>query len=345
MSTLFGHEMTRDEIMKRVGDISQIARIVDYRFQSGRAEGMRGLDVVNGSGLEFSVVPSRCLDITWASYKGIPLSFISKSGISSPFFFEKDGLGFLRNFTCGLTTTCGLTYMGAPCNDQGEELGLHGRISNTPAQNCSYKTKWEGNDLIFTIEGQMRESSMFGDNMVLNRKITTELGSNCIKIEDTVVNEGFKESPFMLMYHCNFGFPIIDKNTKLLIDSESVKSRDPRAEEGIDEWNLFDKPISGFTEQLYYLNPVEDKDGYAYATIENPDLLNSGIQIVLKYRKNTLPYCSEWKQIGEGDYVVGIEPGTWLPEGRAEARKRGQLKTLKPGENYTTEFQFIVNEL
>ena len=30
-------------------------------------------------------------------------------------------------------TTCGLTYMGAPCTDAGDTLGLHGRISNTPA--------------------------------------------------------------------------------------------------------------------------------------------------------------------------------------------------------------------
>ncbi len=345
MSTLFGKNMSRRELMKHVGDLSQMARIVDFRFGSGRAEGMRGYEVVNGSGLSFTVLPSRCLDISFASYKGIPLSFISKAGLSAPSFFEKEQLGFLRTFTCGLITTCGLTYMGAPCEDEGEELGLHGRISHIPAQNCNAFTSWEGDDLVFCIRGQVRESAMFGTNMVLNREITTHLGSPEIHIKDTIVNEGFETSPFMLMYHCNFGYPVLGRSTRLFMDSDTVRSRDPRAEEGIREWNEFDEPQHGFTEQLYYFDVKPDQDGYASAVIENPDLLISGLRIRLKFRKDTLPYCSEWKQIGEGDYVLGIEPGNWLPEGRAKARERGELRSLQPGESVTTELIFQVEEL
>lgn len=345
MSILFGKQMTREELMKRIGDISQVARITDYRYQSGRAEGMRGYGIVNGSGLSFTVVPSRCMDITWASYKGIPFSFISKAGVSAPVFFEKEGLGFLRNFTCGLTTTCGLTYMGSPCNDQGEELGLHGRISNIPSQDCSARAEWMEDDLVYTVKGQMRESSMFGSNMVLNREITTKLGGNEIHIRDTVVNEGFEETPFMLLYHCNFGYPFISKDTELKIDSPTVVPRDLRAEEGIGQWNCFTDPQHGFTEQLYYLDPVQDKDGQVRIVIENKTLLQDGMRIVMGYPKDSLPCCSLWKQLGEGDYVMGIEPGTWLPEGRADARKKGALKYLKPGGSYVTELSFCIEEL
>ena len=345
MAKLYGHEMTRNDIMKRVGDISQIARITDYTFSSGRAEGMRGYEVVTGSGLEFTVVPSRCMDIAWALYKGVPLSFISKSGLGSPAYFEKDGLGFLKNFTCGLTTTCGLTYNGAPCTDQGEELGLHGRISNISAQNCSATTEWIGDDLVMMIKGQVRESSIFGDNMVLEREITTKLGSSKIHIQDTVVNEGFEKTPFMLLYHCNFGYPLIDEATKLLIDSPTVKARDPRAEEGIGEWDQFHAPEHGFTEQLYYFDVKADENGVAKAVVENPDLLDGGLRVTLSYSKETMPYCSEWKQLGEGDYVMGIEPGTWLPEGRAKARERGELLYLEPGEEYTIDLCFDIQEL
>lgn len=345
MSMLFGKNLTRQEIMKRVGDISQIARITDYRFESGKAEGMRGLEVITGSGLEFTVIPSRCMDIAWASYKGIPISFISKSGISAPGYYEKDGLGFLRNFTCGLTTTCGLTYMGAPCTDMGEALGLHGRISNIAAQNCSSSTEWSDDELVFMIKAQIRESSMFGENMVLNREITTKLGGNRIHIKDTVVNEGFEAAPFMLLYHCNFGYPVIDEEAQLKINASSVKPRDPRAAENISEWDSFHVPEHGFTEQLYYFDVIEDKDGYARAVIENRRLLQNGLRITLEYEKSTLPFCSEWKQLGEGDYVVGIEPGTWLPGGRAKAREKGELKFLNPGEEYITELSFIFEEL
>lgn len=345
MNNLFGKKLTRNEIMKRVGDVSQIARITDYRFSSGRAEGMRGLEVVNGSGLQFTVLPSRCMDIAWASYKGIPLSFISKSGLSAPAFFDDRNLGFLKNFTCGLLTTCGLTYMGAPCEDQSESLGLHGKIGNTPSQNCSYITEWKEDQFILKINAEMRESSMFGTNMVLKREIETELGSNRIHVCDTVMNEGFEKSEFMLLYHCNFGYPLVDENTKLLIDSPSVKSRDARAEEGIAQWSQMQKPEHGFTEQLYYFDPKEDEAGYAKVSIVNPDLLDNGLRVTLEFKKNTLPYCAEWKQMGEGDYVLGIEPATWLPEGRAKARKLGELKYLEPNESYKTEFEYIIDEL
>lgn len=337
--------MTKKELMSRVGDMSQIARITDFRFESGRAEGMRGLETVNGSGLQFTVLPSRCLDIAQASYKGIPLSFISKAGISAPGFFEKDGLGFLRNFTCGLITTCGLTYMGAPCRDQEEELGLHGRIANIPAGNCSYRADWVGDRYILSIKGQMRESSMFGDNMVLNREITTECGSNHIHIKDTIENEGFTETPFMLLYHCNFGYPLLDENTKLELTSPTVIPRDPRAQEGIDEWNIFTKPQPGFTEQLYYFDVPAEDDGYASASLVNPDLFDHGLKVTVRFKKETLPYLAEWKQIGEGDYVVGLEPGTWIPEGRAKARQRGELRFLKPGERYISELDYVIEEL
>lgn len=345
MAKIFGQEMTRREILAHVGDISQLARVMDFRFESGRAEGMRGLEVDNGSGLRFTVLPSRGMDISYASYKGIPLSFISKSGISSPAFFEKEGLGFLRNFTCGLITTCGLTYMGAPCVDQGEELGLHGRISNTPSQNCAWTADWVEDTYKITLKGQVRESAMFGENMVLNRTIETCLGQNKIVVTDEIVNDGFSETPFMLLYHCNFGYPLVDKNTRLVVDSNSVKSRDPRAEEGIDQWNIFDNPIPGFTEQVYYIDPKVAKDGSYTASLENPDLFANGLRVKISADKKSLPYLGEWKQIGEGDYVCGIEPATWVPEGRAKAREKGELLFMKPGEKYTTQFTIEIEEI
>ncbi len=338
-------KLEKNELLKRVGDISQIARITDFRFSSGRAEGMRGLEVVNGSGLQFTVLPSRCMDIAYASYKGIPLSFISKSGLAAPSYYDDRGLGFLRGFTCGLLTTCGLTYMGAPCVDQGEELGLHGRIANTPSQNCSAAAEWEGNDYVLRINGEMRESSMFGSNMVLRRKIFTKLGSNEINIEDTVTNEGFEKSEFMLLYHCNFGYPIVSEDSEFFIDSNTVTPRDDRAKEGIYEWEKMSDPIHGFTEQLYFFDPIPEKDDFVKASIVNPNLMNNGLRVSVKFKKETLPYCSEWKQMGEGDYVFGIEPGTWIPAGRAEARRTGNLKYLEPGESYTTEFSYIIEEL
>ncbi len=49
------------------------------------------------------------------------------------------GDGFLKSFTAGFLTTCGLEGAGAPSVDEGEAVPMHGTISNTPAE----RVYWE----------------------------------------------------------------------------------------------------------------------------------------------------------------------------------------------------------
>lgn len=55
----------------------------------------------------------------------------------------------------------------------------------------------------------------------------------------------------------------------------------------------------------------------------NP-LLNKGLEIF--YNSNNLKYFTEWKMCGIRDYVLGLEPGNTLPEGRNIMRKRNELE-------------------
>jgi len=45
-----------------------------------------------------------------------------------------------------------------------------------------------------------------------------------------------------------------------------------------------------------------------------------------------LPVHFVWRMLGEGSYVVGIEPSTNHTTGRMDAKERGELITLQPGE-------------
>src|SRR5665647_3876852 len=166
MANIYGREMTRSEVMKRVGDISQITGAKQYILQSGKAKGVAAIEVKTGSGFSFTVLPDRGLDVAWADYRGIAVGFISKTGVVSPAFYDNRESEFLRSFYGGLVTTCGLTYMGAACFDQGENLGLHGRINNTPAEDISVYNEWENDEFIIKIRGKMRESRVFGENIV-----------------------------------------------------------------------------------------------------------------------------------------------------------------------------------
>ena len=96
---------------------------------------MRATDINTGSGLQYTVLPDRAMDISLASYKGTNLVYLTCNGETNPAFYEQEGIGWLRTFAAGLFTTCGLTYLGSPCEDEGEQLGLHGRISTTLPDN------------------------------------------------------------------------------------------------------------------------------------------------------------------------------------------------------------------
>lgn len=343
MPNIYGKDFTKSEFMKRIGDISQIAGATEYELSSGKARGVRAVNVKNGSGLNFTVLIDRGMDIAWADYKSINLSFISKTGIVSPSFYNEPELGFLRSFYAGMLTTCGLTYMGATCVDEGQSLGLHGRISNTPASDISIFQEWVDNDFIIKIRGKVTESRVFGENVVLTREISTKLGENKIYIHDEIENCGFNSTPLMLLYHCNFGYPLVSPDTEFISSGGIVSCRDDEAKKGLSNYSTFEEPTHNYKEQVFYHKLNNDCDDIAYAGLFNKSLGSNGLGVKIKFNTKELPYLVEWKQMGEGDYVVGVEPGTWVPEGRAEARKRGELLYLNPGEikKHNLEFSII----
>ena len=127
------------DLNKYIGHPSQIYGATPFVYTDGKAKGVRAIEVRNGARIEFKVLEDRGLDIASLSYKGTNLSYLSKCGIVAPEYFSKKGFDFLDSFFVGFLTTCGLRHIGAPCEVDGEEFGLHGTISNTPAEGvCSF---------------------------------------------------------------------------------------------------------------------------------------------------------------------------------------------------------------
>ena len=77
MPHLWGRQFSRAELMARVGDVSQVGGVREYRLDGGPADGLPVVDVNTGSGLRFTVIPGRALDISGAWFKDIPLGFRS----------------------------------------------------------------------------------------------------------------------------------------------------------------------------------------------------------------------------------------------------------------------------
>ncbi len=298
----------------------------------GAARGTRVIRVETGGGLSFDVLPDRALDVGAATYRGMPLAWISPTGFTAPAFASQRGTEWLRSFGGGLLTTCGLDAFGPPSEDDSGEYPMHGRISSSPARVTQVRVGEDG----ITIEGEVRQATVFGENLVLRRRITAPVGSGDLKIEDVVTNEAHTAAGHMILYHCNLGWPLISEHSSLDIPSRGLVPRDAAAEAGAATWHTLHAPQSGYAEQVFR-HDFQDI-GDAVIGVENPDL---DVRLRVRFDTMTLPGMHQWKMLGEGHYVLGIEPTNvnWSL-GRASAALEGILPMLQPGESvrYALEF-------
>lgn len=331
MPRLFGRSYSRTELLERVGDISQVGGVRRYALADGNERGVEAAQFRTGTGFNFEVLLSRGMDISLGEFSGVPLSWASATGKVAPEYFEPEGLGWFRNFHGGLMVTCGLTYLGSPCVDDGKHLGLHGRASNIPAKNVWTDGEWQGDDYVMWVQGRVREAAVFGENIEMRRKVWAKLGENRLFVHDTVTNLGFEPIEHMYLYHINIGFPLVDEGSELLSPSAVVQPRDRDAEEGKEDYGKFLAPVKGYREKVYFHTMNADEQGDVYIALVNRSL-GDGFGVYVKYRKEELPRFVQWKMMGQGTYAVGIEPANCLVEGRDKERERGTLVFLGPGE-------------
>ena len=339
---LFGKRYTRDDLRRRVGNMDQIAGVRTVQLDDGRERPTRAAHIHNGGGLALWVLLDRCLDVAAASYKGMPMGWRSRTGDVAPQYYEAEGIRWLRSYFGGLVGTCGLTNAGPPqAESELHGTGLHGRINNTPASDLCVTQEWRGGDYVLSVSGLMRETQIFGENLTLRRTISTKLGENRFWLDDVLTNEGFEETPFMLLYHCNVGWPAVDEGSELIAPSRYVAPRDAEAEDGKENWRRFDGPTHGYREKVYYHDMLPDDEGMVTAAVVN-DRIGSegGFGVYVKYRRDTLPRFIQWKQMGEQDYTVGLEPATCTVQGRQFDEELGVLQRLAPGETRSFHIEF-----
>jgi hypothetical protein len=342
MAQLYGKNWTKNELLQHIGHVNQVAGIKPLEAVDGLVRGSRLFEVWTGSGLNFRVLAERALDITACHYRGMSLAWMASPGEVHPAYYDPKGLGWLRSFSGGLLVTCGLDQYGSPNTDSGEDFGQHGRISNLPAESVNVRTQWVGNEYELEISGEVGQTRIFGENLVLRRRILTRLGSNKITFADTVSNEAYVSQPHMILYHFNLGFPLICGDTVLRLDTEQTAARDAEAESGLKTWSKLQPPTPGYREQVFRHTVKADASGKARVEIENPTL---GVGLRLTYDRAVLPHLFQWKMMGQGTYVLGIEPGNSSGiEGRAVARQRNDLPMLEPGESRAYRLELEVFE-
>ena len=332
---LYGRQWTRREFEARVGRIEQVGGLRRLRWAEGAESRNEQIQVRTGAGLSYYVSPSRGLDISLAEFGGVPLTWQAAGGDVHPAYYDAQGAEWLRTAAGGLLMTCGLVYAGAPGADQGQSFGLHGRVHHLPARQISLSAAWMTDEYHMEIGGIVEETAAFGESLRLRRRIRSRLGQNRIEIHDVVENFGFETTPHMILYHFNFGFPLLAEDTQIRFPSSTVAPRD--AGTPVAAYDRWQAPQAGYQERVYYHQDIAGER--VSASIHNPRFPIAGddgtlpLTVNLSWSTAQLPKLVQWKMPGAGLHVLGIEPANCTVEGRAAERARGSLQFLEPGES------------
>lgn len=316
--------MKKEEILRRLGSMQQAASVRPVVFEEGRSEGMKALLVRNGA-LKFQVLADKGMDLGEVSYRGINVSFLAKPGLMGRNHFDTHGAEAQRSIMGGMMFTAGLENICPPCVSEGKEYPMHGRIRTTPAEHVCSDAVWKDEEYVITVSGEMREAELFGENMVLRRKITTAYPGKSIVVEDVIENQSFREEPMMLLYHCNVGWPLLGEDCEIVIPTKNVIPRDQEAAPYTDAWNRMEAPRDNEPEYVFLHEMAADENGDTFAAVINP-ALNIGLKLSFNIRE--LPYFMQWKSRASGDYVVGLEPANSSVYGRLYHEKRGDLHRM-----------------
>lgn len=332
--------MNKAELMKKVGSMQQLACIRPVEFLEGRSNGLRAFEVKNGE-LFFSVLADKCLDIGQFSYKGTNFNFLSKPGLQGRNHYDTNGEEALHSIMGGLFFTAGLENICAPFSSNGKDYPMHGRIRTTPAEHLCSDASWQGEDYVLSVSGEMREAELFGENMVLRRKLETKLGSRTVVMTDEIENESYRPEPLMLLYHINIGYPLLDEGTRFYIPTRSVTPRDPESTGHENEYDVMDAPKDNEPEYVFIHDVVANEEGNVVVGVVNESLQ---LGLKLEFSQKYLPYFMEWKSTASGDYVVGLEPANSSVYGRAYHEKNNNLHMLGSFEKETNVLKFTVLE-
>lgn len=319
-------------------------------LHGGKQEGVDVITVNNGRA-EFVIVPTRGMSIWEVRAGDIRLGWDSPvEEIVHPKFVNlenRGGLGWLEGFG-GWLVRCGLQYTGAPGLDKQvtntgsiveNALTLHGKIDYIPASRAEVIVTGDGS---ITVHGVVHENEMFGSKMRLDSVFTVKPDALYFEVSDTVTNDSGHDQEMMVIYHPNFGPPLLGEGSEVHVAADRVSPRDARAAEiEVEDIFIYDEPTPGYVEQVYYIQPKANRTGQTPVLLHN----KSGEQgMVMTFKPGQLKGLSLWKNTTalEDGYVTGIEPGTSYPNNRSIERKNGNVPVLKPGESQKFDLSFEI---
>ncbi len=321
-------------------------------LRGGTQEGVQVITLDNGE-LHVTVVPTRGMSILSVEQTGngkrvfgwdSPVKELVHPNLMD--LESRGGLGWLFGFNEWMTR-CGIEFAGHPGTDvmrtnTGDtnelNLTLHGRVGNIPASEVELIIN-DQPPYDLRLRGVVEERMFYGPQLRLVTEIHMLPKLKQFRLLETIENVGASKQEYQIIYHTNFGSPLLDENAKVVIPAKSVLPMNQHAADSVSSYDTYLRPTQGFVEQVYLVEPWSDDGGMTSVVIHNAE---KELGALMRWSTSSLPYLTIWKNtaaLADG-YVTGIEPGTGYPFNRRVERHFGRVPQLAAGESVAFELEY-----
>jgi hypothetical protein len=306
-----------------------------------------GVDVIiiNNGDMEITLIPTRGMgifNVTRAGKRVLGWDSPVKE-IVNPAFIDlesRNGLGWLDGFN-EMMVRCGYEWTGHPgVDDNGQLLSLHGRAQNTPASTVKVTIDDNAPHTI-TVEGQIAERTFKKAELVTVTSFSVTPGSNQFSLHDTLTNKADYDDEYQIIYHSNFGTPILEQGAKIHAAASEISPFNAYAEKGLADWQTYLGPTKDYDEMVYNLKPIADSKGNSLAVLHDKA---GTLGVAVGFNIKQLPVLTIWKNTDtlQQGYVTGIEPGTSYAYSTKFQRPLGLVPTIKAGESKQFDVTYTV---
>ncbi len=321
------------ELLSKVAHQSQIADLRLVTAEDGPERGCRFIQARLASGLGMEIAVDRGFDISTVTDRGVMVGWYGPAGLPASALNHPEldrGLGLMRHFS-GFLVTCGWDHHGPPQRGAADHFGyvhrkeigypMHGRAAFLPARLLSYAIEWENRGgPLFVAEAELRQASMFGERLLVRRRIEAPVFEARFRVTDIVRNEGVGAVPHAVLYHINFGWPLVDDGTRVegFANTERMPPKVETLTQHGQERVCF-VPRGALTGTPAIVSP-------------------SGRRVVVTPETDTLTQVGQWRCRFERMNVIAIEPATSISP--PESTRDGWIS---PGESITHAFSIEIS--
>ena len=320
-------------------------RVEQQTLSGGLQHGVQLIEIDNGK-MQITVVPTRGMSVLQAVCGDVRLGWNSPvTEVVHPSFInhnDRGGLGWLAGFN-ELLVRCGVEFAGAPGEDNGTLLTLHGRIGNLPADHVQVDFDQAKDEII--LRGRVVEGAFKFGRFELWTELVTQVGSQAFSIRDRLVNVSDYAREYQIIYHSNFGPPLLQAGSEFEAPVNRVAPIDEYSAKDLDSFATYLGPTKDYGEQVYCLQLNDDGAGSDPSTVTMLRNKASDLGVALEYRTASLPCFTLWKNtdtLTDG-YVTGLEPSTSYPYNRSVERENGRVPKLEPHAEveFGLQFEFL----